>query len=60
MANVGQLPIDNAANELPALADMTDRELLIEIAANLRLVGDAMRQFQNMGPGGMMRMLLGK
>jgi hypothetical protein len=60
MANVEQLPVDNAANEIPALADMTDRELLVEIAANLRLVGDVMRQLQGMGPGGMMRMFLGK
>lgn len=59
MANVEQLPADNIS-ELPPLSDMTDRELLMEIAANLRLVGDVMRQFQNMGPGGMMRMFLGK
>jgi hypothetical protein len=46
--------------ELPPLHSLTDRELLIEIAANLRLVGDVMRQLQGMGPGGMMRMFLGK
>lgn len=39
--------------------NMDDGEKLDEIVYHLRTVGAAMAQFQNMGPGGIMKMLMG-
>jgi hypothetical protein len=45
---------------VPDVKEMTDRELLEEIVRNNRAVIAAVSEFQKMGPGGIMRMLMGK
>lgn len=41
------------------VGDMSDRDLLMEIAYQLRSFGAALADFQQMGPGGIMKMLMG-
>lgn len=58
---IGKVELSETELAVPqSVHDMTDRELLMEIAVTLRLVGDFINQFQNMGPGDMMKMLLGR
>lgn len=40
--------------------DMTDRELLEEVVVTMRTVGQALAAFQKMGPGGIMKMMMGR
>lgn len=47
-----------AVLQLP-VKDMTDRELLEECVETMRHVGAALAAFQQMGPGGIMKMMLG-
>lgn len=42
------------------LAAMTDRELLEEVAGNLRMLGDVLSQFNGVKPLDMVKMLMGK
>lgn len=41
------------------LNDMTDRQILMEIAYQLRSVAEMIAQFQNMGPTDLMKMFMG-
>lgn len=41
------------------VAELTDRELLEEIALSMRTVGAALRQLQQVGPMGLMKMVMG-
>jgi mannose/fructose-specific phosphotransferase system component IIA len=48
------------ALNLPLVADMTDREIAEETLTHLRSVGAALKQFQGMGPAGLMKMLMSR
>lgn len=45
---------------LPHLSNMSDRAIAEETLHQLRSVGLALKEFQSMGPGGVMKMLMGR
>lgn len=51
---------NEVAATTPDVADMTERELLEEIVRTNRAVAAALAEFQRMGPGGIMKMLMGR
>lgn len=53
-------PIDQETVAIPDVEDMTERELLEEIVRTNRAVAAALAEFQKMGPGGIMKMLMGR
>lgn len=53
-------PIDQETVTIPDVEDMTERELLEEIVRTNRAVAAALAEFQKMGPGGIMKMLMGR
>lgn len=51
---------DTAVDPRPSVEDMTTDEMLREVVTTMRAVSDALAMFQNMGPGGIMKMMMGR
>lgn len=47
------------ADELLPVSSLSERELLIEIATNMRAIGAMLDQFSKVGPAGLLKMALG-
>lgn len=45
---------------LPHISDMSERDIAEETLQHLRSVGAVLKQFQDVGPAGLMKMMLGK